>query len=181
MFPKYVLLSICAFIRVHFGRPGKFSQRSPFRCIHIFSSKIGYDQWMNFFKEKLEIVSFQKHVGFSAWQLVMVLVLVVVLLSPNQWKRWNGSKTLNSLSSSAPPKPCVNKRSSGSTFISPNSAKKSSDYWLLVLISIQTLLYQSTYGGCYIVPSIYSYSSQVVQCQQQWQNSGSSYLICWVV
>ena len=43
MFPKYVLLSICAFIRVHFGRPGKFSQHSPFRCIHIFS-KTSYDQ-----------------------------------------------------------------------------------------------------------------------------------------
>ena len=43
MFPKYVLLSICAFIRVHFGRPGKFSQHSPFRCIHILS-KTSYDQ-----------------------------------------------------------------------------------------------------------------------------------------
>ena len=45
VFPKYVLLSICAFIRVHFGRPGKFSQHSPFRCIHIFS-KTSYDQWI---------------------------------------------------------------------------------------------------------------------------------------
>ena len=49
MFPKYVLLSICAFIRVHFGRPGKFSQHSPFRCTHIFS-KTSYDQW--FFSKK---------------------------------------------------------------------------------------------------------------------------------
>ena len=45
MFPKYVLLSICAFIRVHFGRLGKSSQHSPFRCIHIFS-KTSYDQWI---------------------------------------------------------------------------------------------------------------------------------------
>ena len=45
MFPKYVLLSICAFIQVHFGRPGKFSQHSPLRRIHIFS-KTSYDQWI---------------------------------------------------------------------------------------------------------------------------------------
>ena len=50
---KHVLISIHAFIRVHFGHSGKFSQHSPFRCIHIFFqklvmiseffSKIGYD------------------------------------------------------------------------------------------------------------------------------------------
>ena len=50
MFPKYVLLSNHAFLWVHFGRSGKFSQYSPFRCIHIFS-KTGYDQW-NFFSKK---------------------------------------------------------------------------------------------------------------------------------
>ena len=40
MFPKYVLLSICAFIRVHFGRLGKSSQHLPFKCIHIFFQKL---------------------------------------------------------------------------------------------------------------------------------------------
>ena len=40
MFPKYVLLPICAFIRVHFGRLGKSSQHSPFRGIHIFFQKL---------------------------------------------------------------------------------------------------------------------------------------------
>ena len=40
MFPKYVLLSICAFIRVHFGYSGKFhgihpsGVECPHRCMH---------------------------------------------------------------------------------------------------------------------------------------------------
>ena len=80
MFPKYVLLSICAFIRVHFGRPGKFSQHSPFRCTHIFS-KTSYDQRI-FFKEKLEVISFQKHVGFSARQLIFLFSLFFVFFFP---------------------------------------------------------------------------------------------------
>ena len=45
MFPKYVLLSICAFIRVHFGRPGKFHSIHP-SGVDTFSKKIGYDQWI---------------------------------------------------------------------------------------------------------------------------------------
>ena len=73
MFPKYVLLSICAFIRVHFGRPGKFSQHSPFRCIHIFQKLVMISEF--FFKEKLEVISFQKHVGFSARQLIFLFSL----------------------------------------------------------------------------------------------------------
>ena len=77
MFPKYVLLSICAFIRVHFGRPGKFSQHSPFRCIHTFFQKLV----MNFFKEKLEVISFQKHVGFSARQLIFFFFHLFSLLA----------------------------------------------------------------------------------------------------
>ena len=71
MFPKYVLLSICAFIRVHFGRPGKFSQHSPFRCTHIFQKLAMISE---FFKEKLEVISFQKHVGFSARQLIFLFL-----------------------------------------------------------------------------------------------------------
>ena len=65
MLPKHVLLSICAFIRVHFGCLGKFSQHSPFRCIHIF-----FKNWLwsvKFFKEKLEVISFQKHIGFFSY------------------------------------------------------------------------------------------------------------------
>ena len=69
MFPKYVLLSICAFIRVHFGRPGKFHSIHP-SGVHIFP-KTSYDKWI-FFKEKLEVNSFQKHVGFSARQLIFL-------------------------------------------------------------------------------------------------------------
>jgi len=42
LFPKYVLLSICAFIRVHFGCSEKLSQHSPFKCIHIFSKTSYY-------------------------------------------------------------------------------------------------------------------------------------------
>ena len=49
-FPKYVLLSICAFIRVHFERPGKFSQRSPFRCTHIFQKLVMISEF--FFSKK---------------------------------------------------------------------------------------------------------------------------------
>ena len=49
MFPKYVLLSICAFIRVHFGRLGKSSQHSPFRCIHIFQKLVMINE---FFQRK---------------------------------------------------------------------------------------------------------------------------------
>ena len=40
VFPKYVLLSICAFIRAYFGCSGKFSQHSSFKCIHIFFQKL---------------------------------------------------------------------------------------------------------------------------------------------
>ena len=43
MFPKYVLLSICAFIRVHFGRPGKFHSVHP-SGVHTFFSKTSYDR-----------------------------------------------------------------------------------------------------------------------------------------
>ena len=80
MFPKYVLLSICAFIRVHFGRPGKFSQHSPFRCIHIFFQKLVMISDF-FFKEKLEVISFQKHVGFSAKQLIFLFLFPLFFLT----------------------------------------------------------------------------------------------------
>ena len=68
MFPKYVLLSICAFIRVHFWRPGKIHSVHP-SGVHTHFSKTSYDQWI-FLKEKLEVISFQKHVGFPARQLI---------------------------------------------------------------------------------------------------------------
>ena len=65
MFPKYVLLSICAFIWVHFGRPGKFSQHSPFRCTHTFS-KTSYDQWFFFSKKSWKSSLFK---SMSVFQL----------------------------------------------------------------------------------------------------------------
>ena len=74
MFPKYVLLSICAFIRVHFGRPGKSSQHSPFRCIHIFSTKPFVLIGESFSKKSCKLFSFQKHVGFLAERYIFVLV-----------------------------------------------------------------------------------------------------------
>ena len=70
MFPKYVLLSICAFIRVHFGRPGKFHSIHP-SGVHTFFQKLAMISEF-FFKEKLEVISFQKHVGFSARQLIFL-------------------------------------------------------------------------------------------------------------
>ena len=69
MFPKYVLLSICAFIRVHFGRPGKFHSIHPSGVYTFFFQKLAMISEF-FFKEKLEVISFQKHVGFSARQLI---------------------------------------------------------------------------------------------------------------
>ena len=45
MFPKYLLLSICAFIRIYLGCSEKLSQHLPFRRTHFFS-KTGYDQWI---------------------------------------------------------------------------------------------------------------------------------------
>ena len=43
MFPKYVLLSICAFIRVQFGRLGKFHSVHP-SGVHTHFPKTSYDQ-----------------------------------------------------------------------------------------------------------------------------------------
>ena len=64
---KICSFTIQAFIRVHFGCFGKFSQHSPFRCIYIFF-KTGVMISESFSKEKLEVISFQKRVGFSARQ-----------------------------------------------------------------------------------------------------------------
>ena len=55
------------------GLREKFSQHSPFRCIHLFSQKLVMIS--KFFKEKLEVISFQKHVGFSARQLIFLFSL----------------------------------------------------------------------------------------------------------
>ena len=67
MFPKYVLLSICAFIRVHFGRLGKSSQHSPFRCIHIFQKLVMINE---FFQRKVGNRLFSKACRFLARQLI---------------------------------------------------------------------------------------------------------------
>ena len=70
MFPKYVLLSICAFIRVHFGRPGKFSQHSPFRCRHVFFFKNRLWSMNEFFQRKVGNRLFSKACRFLARQLI---------------------------------------------------------------------------------------------------------------
>ena len=69
MFPKYVLLSICAFIRVHFGRLGKSSQHSPFRCIHIFQKLVMINE---FFQRKVGNRLFSKACRFLARQLIFL-------------------------------------------------------------------------------------------------------------
>ena len=64
----------CSFIHlcIHpspFWVIGKISQHSPFRCTHIFFfQKLAMISEF-FFKEKLEVISFRKHVGFSTRQL----------------------------------------------------------------------------------------------------------------
>ena len=69
---------ICSFIHlcIHpspFRASEKISQHSPFRCTHIFFQKLVMIS--EFFKEKLEVISFQKHVGFSARQLIFLFSL----------------------------------------------------------------------------------------------------------
>ena len=64
VFPKHVFLSIHAFIRAYFGRSKNFSQHSPFRCIHIFFSKTGYDQWI-FPKKSWKLSLFKSMLVFS--------------------------------------------------------------------------------------------------------------------
>ena len=76
-FQKHVLLSICAFIRVYFGCSGKLSQHSPFMCIHIFQKLIMIIE--NFCKEKLKIISFQKHVGFFLARPLIIIFLFFFL------------------------------------------------------------------------------------------------------
>jgi len=68
---------ICSFINlcIHpslFWVFEKLSQHLPFRCIHIF-----FKNWlwsMNSFKEKLEVISFHKHVVFLARQLFIFII-----------------------------------------------------------------------------------------------------------
>jgi len=51
-----------------------FHSIHPSGVLHTFSFK----NWLlsvNFFKEKLEVISFQKHVGFSAIQLIFLFSL----------------------------------------------------------------------------------------------------------
>ena len=78
VFPKHVLLSIHTFIRVHFERSGKFSQHSPFRCIHIFQQKNPSFWSVKFFcsKKSWKLFSFQKHVGFLANQFNFYLFFI---------------------------------------------------------------------------------------------------------
>ena len=78
MFPKHALLSIHASIWAHSRRLRKFSQHSPFRCIHIFFKNWCYDQWI-FFKEKLEVNSFQKLAGFSVERYIFCSCLLLFI------------------------------------------------------------------------------------------------------
>ena len=70
--PKHVLLSIHAFIRVHSGLLGKFSQPSPFRCIHIFFQKPCVLNG--------KFISFPKHVGFLANQFYYLFIFLYISL-----------------------------------------------------------------------------------------------------
>ena len=72
MFPKYVLLSIDAFIRVYFERSGKFSQHSLFRCItHIFFQKLVMISEF-FSKKSWKLSLFKSRLGFLARQLIFL-------------------------------------------------------------------------------------------------------------
>ena len=53
-----------------FGRLGKLSQRSFFKCIHIFLKKLVIIS--EFFKDKLEVISFHKHVVFQLANLLFL-------------------------------------------------------------------------------------------------------------
>jgi len=72
VFPKHVLLSIHAFIRIHFGRSGKFSQHSPFRCVHIFLQKLVMIS-ESFFQIKAVSYLFSKACYFSFFSLFFSL------------------------------------------------------------------------------------------------------------
>ena len=78
MFPKYVLLSICAFIRVHFECPGKFSQHSPFRCIHIFFQKLvifSKKSWKHLFSKACWFFSSTTYFSFFLFPFFSLLAL----------------------------------------------------------------------------------------------------------
>ena len=60
-FPKYVSLSIHAFIRVYFGRRKIFTAFTLQAYTYFFQKLV---MIIELFKEKLEVISFQKHVGF---------------------------------------------------------------------------------------------------------------------
>ena len=79
MFPKYVLLSICAFIRVHFGYSGKFHSIHPSGVHTFFQQQAMISEF--FFKEELEVTSFRKHVGFSARQLIILFFFLSFFLT----------------------------------------------------------------------------------------------------
>ena len=61
MFPKYVLLSICAFIRVHFGRPGKFHSIHPSGVYTFFQKLVMISE---FFQRKVGSHLFSKACWF---------------------------------------------------------------------------------------------------------------------
>ena len=63
MFPKYVLLSICAFIQSHFGRPGKFHSIHPSGVHTFFFPKTSYDQRI-FFQRRVGSHLFSKACWF---------------------------------------------------------------------------------------------------------------------
>ena len=69
MFPKYVLLSICTFIRVHFGRPGKFHSIHPSGVDTFFSLQKSV-MINEFFQRKVGNRLFSKACRFLARQLI---------------------------------------------------------------------------------------------------------------
>jgi len=74
VFPKHVLLSIHAFIRVFFWAFGKIFTAFTLQVYtHFFFQKLVMIS-ESFFKEKLEVISLQKHVGFSARQFIFLFL-----------------------------------------------------------------------------------------------------------
>jgi len=80
MFPKYVLLSICAFIRVHFGSSGKFSQHSPFKCVYTFFQKLVMISEFILFQRKVGSYLLSQARCFFARQLLFFIIFFLFFL-----------------------------------------------------------------------------------------------------
>ena len=77
MFPKYVLLSICAFIRVHFGSSKNFHSIHP-SGVYTFFPKTSYDQRM--FSNKSWKLSLFTSMFFLARQLLFLFIFFFFFL-----------------------------------------------------------------------------------------------------